>query len=161
VKTRYFISGAIAVAVAMAIGFPPHRHIETSIQIAAPPTRVWSVLTDTKAYPTWNPEIAALNGELKPGAVIENKLGYGKDQMVFWPTVLVAVPNQELRWLGHLGVPRLFDAEHYFLMQPDGGGTRFTQGEDFRGVLLWVFDVNALLPNFEAMNAALKKRAEH
>ena len=143
------------------VGFPPHRHIETSIQIAASPAHVWSVLTDTKAYPTWNPEIAALNGELTPGAVLENKEGYGKDQMVFRPTVLVVKPNQELRWLGHLGVPRLFDAEHYFLLQPDGGGTRFIQGEHFRGVLLWIFDVNGLLPNFEAMNAALKKRVEH
>ena len=74
--------------------------------------------------------------------------------------MLVAKPNQELRWLGHVGVPRLFDGEHYFLLQPDGGGTRFTQGEVFRGALLWVFNVNGLLPNFEAMNAALKKRAE-
>jgi hypothetical protein len=158
---RYFIGGAIVVAAALAVGFPPRRNIATTIQIAAPPARVWSVLTDTKAYPTWNPEIATLNGELTPGAMLENKQGYGKDQMVFWPTVLVVKPNQELRWLGHLSAPRLFDAEHYFLLRPDGGGTRFTQGEHFRGVLLWVFDVNGLLPSFEAMNAALKARAEH
>jgi hypothetical protein len=160
VNARYLIGIGIAGLAGLVVGFPPHRHIETTIRIAASPGRVWAVLTDTPAYPTWNPEIAALNGELKPGSVLENKEGYGKDQIVFWPSVLVAKPPQELRWLGHLGVPRLFDAEHYFLLQPDANGTRFIQGELFRGVLLWIFDVKLLLPTFDAMNAALKIRAE-
>jgi hypothetical protein len=161
VKARHVTGIAIAVGAGLVLGFAPRRHIEATTLIAAPPARVWAVLTDTKAYPTWNPEIAALNGELRPGAILENKLGYGKDQLVFRPTVLVVKPNQELRWLGHFGVPRLFDAEHYFLLQPEGNGTRFTQGEQFRGILLWVFDVKTLLPDFDAMNSALKKRVEH
>ena len=87
-------------------------------------------------------------------------MGYGREQQVFHPTVLVARAGRELRWRGHVLVPRLFDAEHYFLLQPQGTATILTQGERFRGVALWFFDVTELAPGFQAMNAALKARAE-
>ena len=80
--------------------------------------------------------------------------------MTFHPRVLVAEPGQELRWLGRLGVPRLFDGEHYFRLIPEGDGTRLIHGERFRGLLLWVMDVRQFRPSFECANAALKTRAE-
>jgi len=152
----------IVVLIGIAIGLAPRREIVTSIEISAPPDRVWAILTDTKRYAEWNPEIAALNGQLVPGRVLENRQGYGDEQQVFWPTVLVVDPNRELRWAGRMWAPRLFDVEHYFLLSSVGErGTRFTQGENFRGVALWFFDVNQLTPGFNAMNVALKSRAEH
>ena len=33
-----------------------------------PPTRVWSVLTDFRAYAPWNPFITAIDGKPQPGA---------------------------------------------------------------------------------------------
>ena len=38
--------------------------------------------------------------------------------MRFKPRVLKAEPNRELRWLGHLGIPGLFDGEHIFTIEP-------------------------------------------
>jgi hypothetical protein len=161
-KAAGIILAVAVVLVGIAIVLVPRREIVTSIEISAPPDRVWAILSDTKRYAEWNPEIAALNGQLVPGAVLENRQGYGDDQQVFWPTVLVVDPNRELRWGGHMWVPRLFDVEHYFLLSSGGEGeTRFTQGETFSGVALWFFDVNQLVPGFNAMNAALKKRVEH
>jgi hypothetical protein len=149
------------VVVGLAIVLAPRREIVTSIEISAPPDRVWAILTDTKRYSEWNPEITALNGQLVPGAVLENRQGYGDDQQVFWPIVLVVNPNRELRWAGRMWVPRLFDVEHYFLLSSEGEhGTQFRQGESFCGIALWFFDVNQLVPGFNAMNAALKKRVE-
>lgn len=87
-------------------------------------------------------------------------MGHGRGQQVFRPTVLVARAGQELRWRGRVLLPRLFDAEHYFLLRPEGTATIFTQGEHVRGVALWFFDVAELVPGFQAMNAALKARAE-
>ena len=59
-------------------------------------------------------------------------------------------------------MPHLFDVEHYFLLSSaNKGGTVFTQGESFCGVALWFFDVNQLVSGFDAMNAALKTRAEN
>jgi len=37
--------------------------------------------------------------------------------MTFRPTILKAEPNRELRWLGHLLVPGLFDGEHIFTIE--------------------------------------------
>ena len=38
--------------------------------------------------------------------------------MTFKPRVLNAEPERELRWLGHLLVPGLFDGEHSFTIEP-------------------------------------------
>jgi hypothetical protein len=57
--------------------------------------------------------------------------------MNFRPTVLVALPNQELRWLGHFLLPRIFDGEHYFQVEAiSPGRVRFIQGEKFSGILV-------------------------
>ncbi len=162
------VLGAIAILLvliaAAALAFPPHRDLVTTIDIAAPPDRVWAVLTDTAAYPAWNPDMV-LKGALVPGQVIEHDEGQGSGRLVFHPTVMAATPARELSWLGHIGPPRIFDALHYFRLQPAAGPagsvhTLFTQGEHIRGVLLYVFDADQLLPGFKAMNARLKARAE-
>ena len=75
----------------------PRSDILTTIAIDAPPTAVWSVLTDADAYPVWNPMIAGLRGRLEKGAVIENIEGHGADRTIIWPIVLVADPDRELR----------------------------------------------------------------
>ncbi len=84
--------------------------------------------------------------------------------MTFRPRVLWATNQQELRWLGHLGFPGLFDGEHYFqLTALSNEYTRFTQGEYFSGILVGVFISSteaATKAGFHAMNQALKNRAE-
>ena len=110
-------------------------------------------------YRDWNPDMR-LTGSLVPGATIKHVEGHGDEEMTFRPTVLAVRPEQELRWLGHYGMPGLFDVEHYFLLRPQGAGTRFTQGETFQGMALWFYDVQQLLPRFVALNEALKSRAE-
>ena len=102
---------------------------------------------------------------LKPGAKLNISLQpEGGKGMTFRPTVLVAVPNQELRWLGRLLVRGLFDGEHYFLIQRTGAGTcRFVHGEVFSGLLVWLFRSSleaGTKGGFLATNRALKERAE-
>ena len=152
---------AILACIVLAVA-APRSDILTTIAIDAPPAAVWSVLTDTDAYPVWNPMIAGLKGQLRKGAVIENIEGYGADRTIIWPTVLAADPDRELRWRGYLwGVPGLFVGEHYFLLRPAARGTLFTQGEHFTGALLWLFDPRELVSAFEAMNVALAARSGH
>ena len=69
-----------------------------------------------------------------------------------------------VRWQGRLGVPRLFDADHLFIVEPRGAAaSRLVQQEQFSGLLV-PFLTRSLdrgtLPAFQAMNAALKDRAE-
>jgi hypothetical protein len=74
-------------------------------------------------------------------------------------------PGRELRWLGHLFTPGIFDGEHRFTLAPlDGGGrTSVTHAESVSGVLapiLWRVVGGPTGRGFEAMNAALKTRVE-
>ena len=150
---------AILACIVLAVA-APRSDILTTIAIDAPPAAVWSVLTDTEAYPAWNPMIAGLEGRLEKGAVVRLVEGSGADRTVIRPTILVAEPDRELRWRGRLwDMPGLFVGEHDFLLRPTARGTLFTQGEHFSGVLLWLFDPRQLVPAFEAMNVALAARA--
>jgi hypothetical protein len=84
--------------------------------------------------------------------------------MTFKPQVLNAEPNRQLRWLGRLLVPGLFDGEHSFTIQPlEERCVRFVQREEFKGLLVPLF-ARSLETNtrrgFEQMNRALKERAE-
>jgi hypothetical protein len=141
------------------------RRLETHVEIEASARRVWEILADFPAYALWNPFIVAIAGEPRRGARLTATLrppaGRG---MTFRPVVLVADPHRELRWLGRLVLPDLFDGEHIFTIAPfSTARVRFSQRETFRGLLV------PLMPRslwddtrreFEAMNEALKKRAE-
>ena len=160
-KPSRLVIAALTVLCVALLALAPRSDILTTIAIKAPPARVWAVLTDTAAYPQWNPMIAGLKGDLEVGATIENIEGYGAQPVIFWPRVLVVRRNRELRWRGRLwGLPLVFVGEHYFLLQPTPQGTRFTQGEHFSGALLWLFDPRDLVRAFEAMNEALAARAK-
>ena len=140
------------------------KRVATAIDIAAPPERVWSILTDFPAHAEWNPFVTAISGDLKRGArpSITVKPPGGKG-MSFRPKVLAVEPNRELRWLGRLLVPGLFDGEHYFLLEPTPAGTRFTHGENFSGLVVALMGRSGFEPierGFIAMNEALKRRAE-
>jgi hypothetical protein len=140
------------------------HQIETSIEIDAPAARVWALLTDFSAVPTWNPFIRSISGQLAQGARLSVHIAPpGQSGMRFKPTVLALRPERELRWLGRLIIPGLFDGEHYFLLDPLAETrTRLTQGEKFSGVLVGVLRsaLSATEAGFKAMNAALKQRAE-
>jgi hypothetical protein len=141
------------------------HQIVTQIDIAASPERVWSILMDFPAYPQWNPSIRSLSGAAKPGEKLRATIQPEERRaMTFRPRVLNAANQQELRWLGHLGFPGLFDGEHYFQLTTIGNGyTRFAQGEQFSGILVGMFVSSmeaATKAGFNAMNQALKNRAE-
>ena len=140
--------------------------IHTTIDIAAAPERVWQILTDFAAYPTWNPSMRP-SGLPRTGERLQlvTLKPSGERGLVFRPTVLAAEPGRELRWLGRLIVPGLFDGEHVFLIEPLGPDrVRFTQREHFTGLLVPLFARMSLYADtrrdFIATNEALKARAE-
>lgn len=137
--------------------------IDTSIDIAAPPSRVWEVLMDFPRHPEWNPFIASISGSIQPGESLTVQIQPpGKGGMTFRPTVLAMNPEREFRWKGKLLINGLFDGEHYFRLEPLGEGTRFHHGERFTGLLVPL--LSGMLPateqGFKAMNERLKERAE-
>ena len=141
------------------------KELRSEIEIEAPAERVWQLLTDFSSFPQWNPFIRHASGTILVGERLEvNIQPSGARGMTFRPSVLKAEPNRELRWLGHLLIPGLFDGEHIFTIEPLGESrVRFTQREVFTGLLVPLFarglDTDTRR-GFEEMNQALKARAE-
>ncbi len=75
----------------------------------------------------------------------------------------MVVKGREFRWKGHVLIPGLFDAEHYFIIEPyNENRVRFVQGEKFHGLLVPLFRgiIDKAKRGFEEMNQALKERVE-
>ena len=141
------------------------KELVSSIDIAAPAERVWEVLVDFSAFPAWNPFITQAEGRLEVGGGLTLRMQpVGGSAVTLRPTVVEVVDGQRLRWQGRLGVPRLFDADHLFTVEPQGAaGSRLVQQEQFSGLLVPFLQRSldrGTLPAFHAMNTALKDRAE-
>jgi hypothetical protein len=142
------------------------QHIATSVDIAAPVRRVWSILMDFDAYPGWNPFIRGIVGQPNPGTTLLVTIQpVGGRAMTMSPTVLSRVPEREFRWKGKLVLPGIFDGEHCFrLSAVTDVSTRLVHEEFFTGWLVPVAMRGRLkagtVAGFEAMNQALKARAE-
>jgi hypothetical protein len=139
------------------------RTLRTEVEIEAPAETVWAVLTDFSSYPEWNPFITSIEGIPRAGERLEVRLEPpGGKGITVRPRVLSAIPGRELRWLGHLLVPGIFDGEHRFLIQ-DGRDdhVRFVQEEQFSGVLVPLTGkvLAQTEQGFVAMNEALEQRA--
>src|SRR2546426_637138 len=137
----------------------------TEINTTARAEGVWQHLTDFAAFREWNPFIPRIRGELRAGSRLEVLLrASGTKGMTFRPTLKRVEPNRELRWLGHLGIPGLFDGEHIFEITPTGNDrVRFVQREEFHGLLVPLLRRSLdrdTRRGFEEMNRALRARAE-
>lgn len=141
------------------------KELISQIEIDAPPERVWDVLTDFARFPEWNPFIRAASGKIEAkGKLTVTMQPSGGRATTFSPTLLKVDPYRELRWLGHLGFPGLFDGQHIFELKRLGTAkTLFAQREQFAGIFLPLL-VGMLRKEtahgFDEMNRALKSRAE-
>lgn len=143
----------------------PTHHLHTEIEIHASAQQVWAVLSDFASYPEWNPFIRSVAGLPKEGERLRIVVQpSGGKAMRFSPVVMRAEPDRELRWLGRLLIPGVFDGEHRFAIEPLGDGiVRFEQSEQFKGLLVGLLRASLdrdTKRGFEEMNRALKARAE-
>lgn len=142
------------------------RHeLHTEIDIDATPETVWNVLTDLDRYSEWNPFIVESGGDVVVGDKLVNRMQPpGGKATTFTPTVTAVDPAQTFEWLGRLGVPGVFDGRHRFELETTpSGGTRLIHEERFSGVLVRFLRTSLdtqTSAGFEAMNTALKTRAE-
>ena len=140
------------------------KELSTEIEFDGTTQEVWTTLTDLQTYPQWNTFIEKVDGELTVGAKLHVRLQPVDERgITMHPTVLAAEPGRELRWIGHLMIPGIFDGEHRFLIEEAGPGrVRFTQSERFGGImvpLLWKkLRDGGTAKGFRAMNEALARR---
>ncbi|WP_267725369.1 SRPBCC domain-containing protein [Niveibacterium sp. 24ML] len=140
--------------------------MRTTIDIQASPNQVWSILTDFSSYPEWNPFIREVRGEPIAGRSLNVSIvtASSKTLRSFWPRVLASQAPRELRWQGRLLAAGLLDGEQRFkLVQRSDGSTRLVHSQCFTGLLVPLLRMRLdreARPGFEAMNTALKSRAE-
>jgi hypothetical protein len=141
------------------------KELKTEIDIDAPRERVWGILIDLKSYPQWNPMIRRAKGKIRAGARLKVRFEpEGRKGHTFRPKLLVVEPNRELRWLGWPRFPKLFDSEHYWIIdEKQGGKTRLEHGTVVYGLfapLAGKAMIKTSKGPFEKMNRAHKERAE-
>lgn len=138
--------------------------IDSEIGIAAPPERVWALLTDFAGYAAWNPWIVGIEGALAPGTTLRLKSIHVPGQT---PTdglvLLVSADFPEMRWEGGHPDREVLKGDHLFRCEPAAGGCRFIHREAFTGISAerLVQDYGARIEaNFHRFNQALKQAAE-
>ena len=141
------------------------REIKTEIEIDAPPTKVWSILTDFENWTEWNPIINQASGDASLGSKLSITMRGkdGKDGPKYMPIVTTHEEPNSFRWRGKMMAEFLFTNDKVFELEETDSGTRLIHKELFRGMLLPLFwsTLNQGVPSMlESMNDALKKTAE-
>nr|CAA9310536.1 MAG: hypothetical protein AVDCRST_MAG46-123 [uncultured Nocardioidaceae bacterium] len=136
--------------------------ITTHLTVSASAEEVWETLTDLTGYRTWNPFITAAAGTISVGERLDLTIEPpGGRAMTFKPRVTAFEQHHYIEWLGHLGLPGIFDGRHSFWLTPMAGDrTLVQQSETFTGVLIPLTG-SALIrtrAGFVAMNEALAQQ---
>jgi uncharacterized protein YndB with AHSA1/START domain len=102
---------------------PADRELRAEATIAAPPDRVWALLTDFARMPEWSPELVRMVA-LRPGGLRVGQwyLGINRRKAVVWPTRSVVSqlePGRVVAW-----DTTSSGARWVWELAPDGEGTR-------------------------------------
>jgi len=141
------------------------KEIRTEIDINASPEKAWEVLTDFNSFPQWNPFIRQINGAPKVGTKLKIHLltSRGKSR-TYRPTVTKVEPHHELRWYGTSFIPRMFNGERIFTLEPlKTNHIRFVHMEIFTGFGVALVDDRLdkdMYQSFVKMNDAFKEKVE-
>lgn len=137
----------------------------SQIDIAVPAALVWVILADFGTYSRWNPLIRGILGKAEAGRRIEiNLLSGSGTQVRSQPTIVFLREEREMRWRERWRLPGLFASDRRFSLETlPQGGVRFHHVERSRGLLVSLLGYRRKSrgkPAFDAMNTALKLRAE-
>jgi hypothetical protein len=135
--------------------------VQTRVEINAPAKDVRAILFGFADYPKWNPFIIKVEGTVAEGSqVYVTVKPVGKDE-ISGKTVVTLMTDNHLSWRGSLAIPGLFSGKHDFIIEESGPGrTVFYNNEKMSGLVIPFYDFKPTEAGFEAMNQALKARAE-
>jgi len=139
--------------------------VTAATEIEAPAEAVWEVLTDFDQFRAWNPFIRDAHGSAEVGDMVRVRVRPSIPVPLVFRATVISHDDHELRWRGKLLASWLGTGDHRFVVEPiDRGRVRFVQCERFSGLLPWLGGkllARETQRGFEAMNRALKERAEH
>jgi uncharacterized protein YndB with AHSA1/START domain len=108
--------------------------VHVSVDIAAPPDAVWSRLTDANGFPAWNSTVERIDGPIELGRRLAIRVPAAPGR-TFRPRVVAFEPPRRMIWRD--GTLPMFRGIRTFTVEPiDGGASRFTMREEFRGAMM-------------------------
>ena len=143
------------------------QEIRTEIEIAAPPEKVWAVLSDVAKWQEWSPIINKSVGSAELGNTLEiTMLGKeeGQDGPVYSPEVIKFEAPKIFQWRAHMMAGFIMTNDKVFELEKTGSGTKLIHKELFSGMLAPIFCgkmEEGVPPMLNAMNKALKKLVEN
>jgi len=141
------------------------REIRTEIEIAAPPTKVWSILTDIENWKEWNPIVTQASGVASLGSQLSVTMcgEEGKNGPKFSPVITNYEEPKHFRWRAKMIAGFLFTNDKVLELEEIASGTRLIHKELFSGLLIPLFwsKLEKGCPKMlNSMNDALKILAE-
>lgn len=118
---------------------------EVSRDIAAPPARVWQLLTDAAGFPRWNSTVTTLDGPIAPGQKLALQVPLSPGR-TFTPRVTEWTPEARMVWSD--GMAPMFRGTRTFTLTPTSAGVEFRMSEEFTGIFLPM--IKGSLPDFRA-----------
>ena len=127
------------------------------VEIHAPVQRVWDLLADPMAWPSFAPEVHGVH--LDGPVAVDTRFTWANGRSRMKSRFAVVDPGREITWTG---VSSGFKAVHRHLLEATGdGATRVRSEESMAGPLLVLFYGSAKLQaGIEAWLAGLKRAAE-
>lgn len=138
------------------------RHFSITIDIAAPASRVWEVMSDAERWHEWTPSVTGITiiggGPIRIGS--RAWIRQPKFPPAMWK-VTALEPGRRFVWVS--GVPGLLWVTANHSVEPAGGGSRATLSLELRGILGSLFgrmtkEITERYLGFEA--SGLKARSE-
>lgn len=136
------------------------KFFETECEIAAPPAKVWGVLTDSQRLVCGGLGLARLDGTIEANARL-TLWSEVSPRRAFRVRVTQFQPPRTLVWSGGMRLG-LFKGERTFTLTATGTGTRFHMREEYSGLMLPIIwkSIPDLNPSFEQFATGLKCLAE-
>jgi hypothetical protein len=135
--------------------------VQSKIEINAPADKVREVLFDFRQYPDWNPFIVNVDGIVVEGNTVNVTVKPTGKKPISGPTYIDTLKPFQLVWKGSLAVPGVFNGRHEFRIEEAGPNRSvFYNDEKMSGLIVPFYSFKATRSGFEAMNVALKQRAE-
>jgi len=144
------------------------REIKTEIEIAAPPAKVWNILTDIEKWKDWSPVIVDSSGTASLGSKLRitmcGKDGKeGKAGPTYEPVITIFEAPKKLQWKATMMAEFVMTNGKVLELEETASGTRLIHRETFSGMMIpmmWGHMEIGVPPILNSMNEALKSMAE-
>lgn len=133
----------------------------TKTVIEAPAERIWSILTNAAAYPSWNSTVERVTGSIALGQKVTD-YARASPGRAFPLQVTEFEPNRRMVWAGGMPLGLFKGTRTYELTPRPAGDVEFAMREEFSGLMapLITRSIPDLQPAFDQFAADLKARAE-